>query len=57
MKNYKIMPKQVKLSDKIIHIKADPEFLNNPKNIRFINKLVDRAYHTVKKEKNEKETL
>ena len=44
------MAKQVKLSDKIIHIQASPEFLNNPKNIRFINKLVDRAYHTVKKE-------
>lgn len=43
------MSKQLKLSDKIIHIKADPEFLNNPKNIRMINKLVNKAYKTVKK--------
>ncbi len=44
------MANQVKLSDKIIHIKADPEFLANPKNIRFINKLVERASKTVKKQ-------
>ena len=33
--------------DKIVHINASPEFLNNPESIAMLNEMVGKAYNMV----------
>lgn len=40
---------QIRLSDKIQHINASPEFLSNSENVEMINKMVDKASKMVVK--------